>query len=209
MRTAMGVWRWRHNPLRRTTDLIEAWVALAALACFFLLVPAVGTLAGTRVDDVLQQAVRSQHAERTLINAVVTAGSSAAGAAASGRAADSADPGARRHAPADPHVVASWTAPDGSHHTGTVATGTNVPGPGQAVPVWTDDRGRLVGRPLDTTTAATHSALAGLAAAATAAALVATVRRLIVRRLTHRRYARLDRAWAAAGPDWGRTDAGG
>ena len=31
MRAISGLWRWRHNPLRRATDLAEAWVALAAL----------------------------------------------------------------------------------------------------------------------------------------------------------------------------------
>ena len=32
MRAAAGVWRWRRNPLRRATDLFEAWVALVAAA---------------------------------------------------------------------------------------------------------------------------------------------------------------------------------
>ncbi|WP_425587900.1 hypothetical protein [Streptomyces marokkonensis] len=31
MRTIAGLWRWRHNPLCRTTDLTEARVALAGL----------------------------------------------------------------------------------------------------------------------------------------------------------------------------------
>ncbi|MFD8986088.1 hypothetical protein ACFV0Q_40270, partial [Streptomyces sp. NPDC059564] len=68
--------------------------------------------------------------------------------------------------------------------------------------------GRLVGQPLDPSAASFHAGVAGLAAALTAAALAETVRRLVVRRLMHRRYIRLDRAWAAAGPDWGRAGAG-
>ena len=37
VRSLIGLWRWRHNPLRRTTDLVEAWLArwldsLAAVA---------------------------------------------------------------------------------------------------------------------------------------------------------------------------------
>ena len=32
MRAISGLWRWRDNPLRRATDLAEAWLALAVLA---------------------------------------------------------------------------------------------------------------------------------------------------------------------------------
>jgi hypothetical protein len=51
--------------------------------------------------------------------------------------------------------------------------------------------------------------LLGIGAAAAAAGLVEGGRRAFVWRLTRRRYARLDRAWADVGPDWGRTGAGG
>lgn len=83
------------------------------------------------------------------------------------------------------------------------------PHPGDRFRIWTDARGRLVGQPLDPSAASFHAGTAGLAAAAGVAVMAVTVRRLVVRRLMHRRYIRLDRAWAAAGPDWGRADAGG
>lgn len=198
----MGVWRWRRNPLRRPTDLFEAWVAFAAMVCVLVVAPAVGWVAGLRVDGTLQQAAHEQRQERHLVPAVVVrpVAASAAGA--------SADPSAQRTAPHRTQIVAAWTAPDGSSHQGTVPAAEEPPRPGDRFRIWTDARGRLVGQPLDPSAAVFHAGTAGLAAAICVAALVETVRRLVVRRLVHRRYIRLDRAWAAAGPDWGRAGAG-
>ncbi|MEU3405934.1 hypothetical protein ABZ766_18615 [Streptomyces sp. NPDC006670] len=204
MRTAMGVWRWRRNPLRRRTDLVEAWVACLALVCVLLVAPAVGWASGLRVDGILQRAAREQRQERYLVPAVVVRPADAAAAAAGGRA----EPSAQRTAPARTTIVASWTAPDGSSHQGAVPAAEEPPRAGDRFRIWTDLRGRLVGQPLDPGAASFHAAMAGLAAALTSAALAETLRRLVVRRLMHRRYMRLDRAWAAAGPDWGRAGAG-
>ncbi len=199
----MGVWRWRRNPLRRPTDLFEAWVAFAALVCVLLVAPTVGCVAGLRVDGTLQQAAREQQQERYLVPAVVVRPAVEPPPAGAG-----ADPSAQRQAPQRTQIVASWTAPDGSSHQGTVPAAEEPPQTGDRFRIWTDLRGRLVGRPLDPSIASVHAAVAGLAAAIGAAALVETVRRLVVRRLMHQRYRRLDRAWAAAGPDWGRAGAG-
>ncbi|MFJ3877547.1 hypothetical protein ACIPW5_08840 [Streptomyces sp. NPDC090077] len=201
MRTAMGVWRWRRNPLRRPTDLFEAWVAFAALVCVLLVAPAVGWVAGIKVDGTLQRAAVEQRHERYLVPAVVVRPAGAGAGAA-------ADPSAQRQAPERTRIVAAWTAPDGSSHQGTVPAAEEPPRAGDRFRIWTDVRGRLVGQPLDPAAASFHAGAAGLAAALTAAALAETVRRLVVRRLVHRRYTRLDRAWAAAGPDWGRAGAG-
>ncbi|MFE9479374.1 hypothetical protein ACFYNM_12320 [Streptomyces spororaveus] len=208
MRTAMGVWRWRRNPLRRPTDLFEAWVAFAALVCVLVVAPAVGWVAGLQVDGTLQQAAHEQAQERHLVPAVVLRPAPESAAAVGASASASADTSAQRTAPHRTRIVASWTAPDGSSHEGTVPAAEEPPRPGERFRVWTDVRGRLVGQPLDPSAAMFHAGMAGMAAAICVATLVETVRRLVVRRLTHRRYIRLDRAWAAAGPDWGRAGAG-
>ncbi|MEV7521158.1 hypothetical protein [Streptomyces sp. NPDC091371] len=202
MWTAMGVWRWRRNPLRRPTDLFEAWVAFAAVVCVLVVAPALGWLTGLQVDGTLQRAAREQRQERHLVPAVVVREAPAPASA------DSADPSAQRTAPRRTQIVASWTAPDGSSHQGTVPAAEEPPRPGDRFRIWTDERGRLVGQPLDPSSTALHAGAAGLAIAIGVAALVETVRRLVVRRLMHRRYILLDRAWAAAGPDWGRAGAG-
>ncbi|MFJ6755235.1 MULTISPECIES: hypothetical protein [unclassified Streptomyces] len=204
MRTAMGVWRWRRNPLRRPTDLFEAWVAFAALVCVIVVAPAVGWVAGLRVDGTLQQAAQEQRQERHLVPAVVVRPAPESAA----EVEVAADASAQRTAPRRTQIVASWTAPDGSSHEGTVPAAEEPPRAGDRFRIWTDAHGRLVGQPLDPSAAAFHAGMAGLAAAIGVAALGETVRRLVVRRLVHRRYIRLDRAWAAAGPDWGRAGAG-
>ncbi|MFD7783746.1 hypothetical protein ACFV4Q_11720 [Streptomyces nojiriensis] len=208
MRTALGVWRWRRNPLRRPTDLFEAWVAFAALVCVLVVAPAIGWVAGLRVDGTLQQAAHQQRQERHLVPAVVLRPAPESAAAPGASASASADASAQRTAPHRTQIVAAWTAPDGSSHQGTVPAAEEPPRPGERFRIWTDARGRLVGQPLDPSAAVFHAGMAGLAAAICVAALVETVRRLVVRRLMHRRYIRLDRAWAAAGPDWGRAGAG-
>ncbi|WP_326648182.1 Rv1733c family protein [Streptomyces sp. NBC_01750] len=201
MRAAKGVWRWRHNPLRRTTDLFEAWVALVAALLLVTAAPAVGWAAGTLTDESLRAAVRIQRQQRHPVTATVL------------KPAPAPKP-----APYDPEssaahqkrrpVIARWTAVDGSRHTGTVSAVLRTTLAGDTFTIWTDRAGRVVSHPLDAATARVHAVLAGIGAALTAAGLITCARRLVVRRLVRRRYARLDEAWAAAGPDWGRTGAG-
>ncbi|NED91095.1 hypothetical protein G3I76_64805 [Streptomyces sp. SID11233] len=201
MRALSGVWRWRHNPLRRATDRHEAWVALVAFVLLVLAAPASGWFFGSRVDGALQQSVRAQQARTHLTTAVVVRRSAAS-----------------RHFVADPEistdraamttVLARWHAPDGTARGATVTTSSRNTAPGARVRIWTDAEGHPALRPMDAPTAHTHAALAGLGATMLAALLIEAGRRLIVWRMVRQRYERLDRAWAKAGPDWGRTGTG-
>ncbi|MCX4986674.1 hypothetical protein [Streptomyces sp. NBC_00572] len=201
MRAAIGLWRWRHNPLRRTTDLVEAWVAFAAVAVLCVVVPLTGWAAGASAHGSLQRAVRTQQEQRVPTTARVLR---PADRPASGpRTAEAAGEERLRRS-----VVAQWTAPDGSVTTGTVTTARRSSAPGATFPIWTDRYGHPVAPPMQADTARAHAAVAGLTAALLAGLMVEIVRRLAVRRLVLLRYARLDRAWAATGPDWGRTGTG-
>ncbi|MFB6527476.1 hypothetical protein [Streptomyces sp. NPDC056399] len=201
MRAAIGLWRWRHNPLRRTTDLVEAWVAFVAVALLCLVVPLTGWAAGASAHGSLQRAVRAQEEQRVPTTARVL------------RPADRPTGGPRTAEAAGEErlrrsVVAEWTAPDGSARTGTVTTARRTSAPGTTFPLWTDRYGHPVAPPMHADTARAHAVVAGLTAALLAGLMVEIVRRLAVRRLVLTRYARLDRAWAATGPDWGRTGTG-
>ncbi|MET7849814.1 hypothetical protein AB0D78_41820 [Streptomyces avermitilis] len=200
MRAIGGLWRWRHNPLRRTTDLIEAWVALTALLLIVVAVPVIGAVVGAVAQDALQQSVRDQHRARHKTVATVVKKLN--------RGPLDPDPETASARDAHSRVLADWTGPDGSAHHGAVLADLKTPHRGDHFTLWTDQRGRMVGRPLDTTTATTHAMLAGFGAAAMSAGLVEGGRRLIVWRMVRRRYARWDQAWDRAGPDWGRTGAG-
>ncbi|MEX0168247.1 hypothetical protein [Streptomyces sp. LMG1-1-1.1] len=201
MRAATGVWRWRRNPLRRTTDLVEAWLAFTAAALLCVVVPLAGWAAGSSANGSLQRAVRTQQEQRVVTTARVVR--AADGPATGPRTADAVGEDRLRRS-----VVARWTAPDGSARTGTVTTARRHSAPGDTFPLWTDRGGHQVAPPLRADAARAHAVVAGVTAALLAGLLVEAVRRLAVRRLVLARYARLDRAWAAAGPDWGRTGTG-
>lgn len=191
-------WRWRRNPLRRRTDLVEAWLGLVTTA-LLCAVPFLGWWAGHSVDRTLQRVVRSQRAERYLVTAqVVRAGS----AASSGSAAVTGDSDPRRG------DRLRWTAPDRSVHTEKVSVDLEVWQSGKIL-LWTDRGGALVPPPLDTATATTHSVLAGTAAATGAAGLLLISRKVLGWRLMRRRLDSWEREWARVGQDWGHAGAGG
>lgn len=199
VRAVRGLWRWRRNALRRTTDRIEAGVALVALALIVFAAPALGWLVGSAAQGALQDMAREQRAARHLVPATVVR-------VLNGPRLDT-DPetapmeGARRR------VLANWTAPDGSRHQGAVSARPSV-GPGERFRFWVDDHGSPAKRPMDAATADTHAVLAGVGAAAGAALLVEGGRRLVVWQLMRRRYARWDTAWERARQDWGRMGTG-
>ncbi|MDX3399657.1 hypothetical protein [Streptomyces sp. ME01-18h] len=201
MRAVGGLWRWRGNPLRRGTDLAEAWVALTALLLILSVAPMIGVLAGGAAQNALQRSVREQHESRHRVTATVLR--------ALERSSLTVDPeGASSGEELRSRVLAAWTGPDGSRHESPVLVGIDRPDGGDRFAMWTDARGREVARPLDAETATTHAVLAGTGTAVAVAALVEAARRAVVWRLVRRRYARLEQEWERAGPDWGRTGAG-
>ncbi|WP_327270354.1 hypothetical protein OG233_29115 [Streptomyces sp. NBC_01218] len=201
MRTVSGVWRWRRNALRRATDRHEAWLALGALLLVVLLAPAAGCLCGLLTDSALRDLIREQHAHRRETSAVVLSVSPRAEAPAG-------DPGRGAGPATGQAVTATWRAPDGGERHGTVPVGARLTEPGERVRIWTDDRGAVAPRPMDLITARIHASLAGAGAFLLTAGAVETARRTALRSMVRRRHARLDRAWASVGPDWGRTGTG-
>ncbi len=200
MRAISGLWRWRHNPLRRGTDLAEAWVALVALLLILVVTPVVGSVVGGVAQDALQGAVREQRESRQLVTATVIRKLD--------RSPLDADPETSSGREVRSRVLADWTAPDGTTHKGTVMAALQTPHRGDHFDIWTDLHGRIAARPLDSATATTHAVLAGTGAALLVAGLIEGTRRLAVWRMGRRRYAGWDRAWDSAGPDWGRTGTG-
>ncbi|POX50444.1 hypothetical protein C3489_22565 [Streptomyces sp. Ru71] len=200
MRAIRGLWRWRHNPLRRGTDLAEAWVALTALLLILCVTPVAGTLVARAADGALQKSVREQRHTRFEVAATVVREVERSPLEASPDLASGRDTRSR--------VLADWTGPDGSEHHTPVMTTLKSPHHGDHFTIWTDPHGDLAARPLDSATATTHAVLAGIGTALAVGGLIEAVRRLIVWRMVRRRYARLDQAWLRAGPDWGRTGTG-
>ncbi|MER7999905.1 hypothetical protein [Streptomyces sp. NPDC095613] len=201
MRTIVGLWRWRHNPLYRGTDLAEAWAALTALLLLVLGAPAAGLVSGNLADATLRKTVREQHEQRHRTTAVVV-----------GRDAKPRFTAYDTESPAEPgsgvRVHASWRAPDGGARTGQVSAPLYTPRAGDRFTLWTDPQGRPVRAPMNVSSARFHAVMAGIGTVLLASGVIEGGRRLVVWRLVQRRYRRLDQAWAQVGPDWGRTGAG-
>lgn len=200
MRAISGLWRWRRNPLRRGTDLAEAWVGLVALVMILVAGPVIGAFAGGAAQDALQRSARAQRESRELVTATVVRKLN--------RSPLDADPETSSGRDLRSRVLADWTAPDGTTHEGKVLAELQSPHRGDRFSIWTDLHGRIAARPLDSATATTHAVLAGTGAALLTAGLIEGGRRFAVWRMVRRRYDRWDQAWDRAGPDWGRTGTG-
>ncbi|WP_175499964.1 MULTISPECIES: hypothetical protein [unclassified Streptomyces] len=128
---ATGLWRWRGNPLRRTTDLLEAWTALAALLLICLGAPVVGWLVGASADGALQESARLQQERRRQVVAEVLGPAVAPGP---GSALPRPASGAERQL-REP-VDARWAAPGGTERTGVLSAPRDAAEPGDTLPVF-------------------------------------------------------------------------
>ncbi|MDX6332272.1 MAG: hypothetical protein QOI83_4655 [Streptomycetaceae bacterium] len=200
MRLRSRFWRWRRNPLRRRSDLAEAWAGLLAAVVIAVGAPAAGWATGAAVTGALQRTVRAQRTERAYVPAVVLK--------AGPREVTGTDPESGTLREEGRAATARWTGPDGKQHSGTVRIAVDQ-AKGDRIYVWTDPHGDATTPPLDAATATAHAAMAGLGTALLALVLGTIGRQTLMWQLLRRRLAEWEREWAAAGQDWGRADAGG
>jgi hypothetical protein len=71
MRTGVCGWRWQHNPLRRRSDVVEAWTLLIVAVLLFVVTPLVGVAAGLRAHDTARSVAAAQRADRHQVRARV------------------------------------------------------------------------------------------------------------------------------------------
>ncbi|WP_434976479.1 Rv1733c family protein [Streptomyces puniciscabiei] len=140
-----SLWRFRRSPLRRRSDLVEAWLLLVAWVVGVL----GGAVAGVLAAMVAEQDFEEERSGRRQVVAVLLDNARAAvpGHADVSRAS----------------ATVRWTTPDGRARTGrtTVAAHTRA---GTRVPVWTSARGDLVSQPPAESDAVMRSALVGVGA---------------------------------------------
>ncbi|MGW1162281.1 Rv1733c family protein [Streptomyces sp. NPDC002513] len=177
-------WRWRRNPLRRRSDVLEAWVVLTV----WVVTVVGGVLTGLAATHSVEHGLARERAEWRPVVALLTRDAPKA-TTASGAGRVWAD--------------VRWTGTDGRSHAGQAraAAGSRA---GAAVTVWTDGNGSLVTRPASPSAARIRAAMVGVLVGTSVATVPYLVGRIVRERLERRRMARWDASWARFGPMWGR-----
>ncbi|MEV6836891.1 hypothetical protein AB0N17_20675 [Streptomyces sp. NPDC051133] len=189
MRTRVRGWRWRRNPLRRRSDVVEAWTVLVVAVLLCVVVPLAGVAAGLHAHDQARALAATERATRHQVRALVVGDPPERLTAMKGD---------REH----PYrAQVRWTEPGKGQRTAwaRVPSGTHT---GDTVPVWFDSRGRNVLPPPDGAAVWQHAITVGLSAVGGAAAVV-LLGHAIERRIALRhRLAEWEREWARTGPRW-------
>lgn len=182
----------RRNPLRRRSDVVEAWTVLLLGAALWVGAPLAGVFVGYHTHhETLLEADR-QRAVSQAVRATLSRNTPATGASAGGAASVSKVLGPVR-----------WTTADGRGGTGVarVAAGSRA---GATVTVWLDGEGRITAPPPSHADAWARGTGTGIATTAAVAVMVGGAW-LTVRGVAHRRrMAEWEREWAMTGPQWDR-----
>ncbi|MFJ8632029.1 hypothetical protein [Streptomyces sp. NPDC093568] len=189
MRTRVRGWRRRASPLRRRSDVVEAWTLLATAVLLVVVAPLVGVVAGWWAHEDAGATVQKQRDDRRQVRAeVVGRTSPAIPMAQSGR-----QPSA--------NMTVRWTDPATGTRTDTarVPAGTRT---GQTVDVWLDSRGRTVAPPPDRTAVWQHTVTIGVCATAGAAAVTLLAHTVVRHTAMRRRLAEWEEEWARTEPQW-------
>jgi hypothetical protein len=175
------------NPLRRRSDIIEAWLVPAAIAAFLALSPlvALGSGAWIRADNnAAQHAQKSwHHVDAVLLQAV---------------------PGPEM-SDNEPNSWLTWTPAhwtvNGHRYTGDVPAQAGSRA-GSVVPIWLDQAGKVRAPALTAAQLADNAVTATWIGLVVLAMLLATLAGLAKRALDKRRLAGWETAWLTVGPRW-------
>lgn len=194
MRTRVRGWRWRHSPLRRRSDVVEAWTVLVVAVLIWVGAPLVGAFVASWVHTEAGAVAAEQRADRHRVRAEVVART--AGSLPSVQ-------GGREHAY---RATVRWTEPGGGPRTATA----RVPGgtrQGEVVDVWFDTKGHSVPPPPDKTAVWQHTLTIGACAAGGAVAMVLLGHSVVRGAANRHRMAEWEREWALTEPQWTRRRA--
>ncbi|WP_314219638.1 Rv1733c family protein [Streptomyces zaehneri] len=191
MRDRVRGWRRRENPLRRRSDVVEAWTALFVAVLLLVAVPLAGALAGQWGHADAQAVADRLRAERHRVRAEVVGHPPEVLPSVEGVRQQMSTVAVRWNPPGEPARTA----------TARVPAGTRA---GEMVDVWFDTRGRNVAPPPNDTMVWQHTLTMG-ACAAGGAAVVVLFGHAVIRRVAMRhRLGEWEREWARTEPQWTR-----
>ncbi|WP_328883695.1 Rv1733c family protein [Streptomyces sp. NBC_00299] len=189
MRYRVRGWRWRRSPLRRRSDVVEAWTVLTVALLLLVVAPLVGVVAAWWAHDSARGVAREQRADRRHVRAEVV-----------GKSAD-AVPMAQGGRQPSARTAVRWTEPEGGPRTATarVPAGTRA---GDTVDVWLDSRGRSTAPPASGMAVWQHTVTVGVCAAGGAVAVILLGHAVVRHNAMRRRLAEWEQEWAQTEPDW-------
>ncbi|WP_407548600.1 hypothetical protein QOM21_05540 [Streptomyces sp. Pv4-95] len=187
MKPRNWLWRWRSNPVKRPSDVLESAVLLVALVLVCLGGPAVAVMAGRAA----QGTFREQRQERYPATAVLV-----------DDAPDRTSPAYSSGGDDKVRAPIRWRDAQNTVHRGSTQVEPGRPS-GSKVPVWLDGRGRLTHQPLDPAGGTAAATLVGGLAAGGWCAAVSLVTYGLRRLLKYRRARQWDEEWADVAARWG------
>lgn len=191
MRTRVRHWRGGPNPLRRRSDVVEAWTVLAVAVLLLVGAPLLGALTTWWAHDQARAVERAQQADRHLVRAVVT------GPVTSPDAPSSEYSGEQRSY----RATVRWSEPGGPPHTATARVPADTRR-GEHVDVWLDSAGRWVPPPVDDSAVWQHAVSFGACSAGGFVAVVLGAHWAVRRTALRHRLAEWEDAWARTEPQW-------
>jgi hypothetical protein len=194
MRTRVRSRRRRQNPLRRRSDVVEAWTALAVSVLLFFGAPLAGAAAGLWAHDQARTIAATQRADRHRVHAQVIGTPPAELPSVEGTRARSFQ------------VAVRWTDPGAGPRTATVEVPAGT-ARGDVVDVWLDAKGHSVGPPPDEVAVWQHTLTVGVWSAAGVIGLSLLARTVVQRVSLRHRLAEWERDWALTEPEWTRRRA--
>ncbi|MDG9719666.1 hypothetical protein [Streptomyces sp. DH24] len=191
MRTRVRGWRRRPNPLRRRSDVVEAWTVLAVAVLLFVGAPLVGAFTAWWAHGEARALAAEQRDDRRLIRAEVV-----------GRAAASGSlPSVQTGTQYSYRATVRWTEPGEALRTATARVPSSTRA-GEKVDVWLDSRGRNVPPPVDGAAVWQHAITFGVCSAGGTAAVVLCAHWAVRQAAMRHRLAEWEEAWARTEPQW-------
>ncbi|MEU0413145.1 hypothetical protein ABZ307_35760 [Streptomyces griseorubiginosus] len=184
------LWRWRRNPLRRRTDLAQAWIALGLFLAVLAATPIAMILAGDTAHDHGTRTARHQIATRHHTPAVLVHD-----------APGHPEPGSDEAKKALYPITVRFTDPGGRPRTAEADVEPALAA-GSTVHVWVDTEGKLTDAPLTTKQVRDRAVGYAVLAAMTVGLLGAAAYAYASHRLERHNLARWDAAWVTLSCEW-------